>query len=214
MVGRIVVVEVSPVVDLGQHPAKATVGEPLPVRATIFREGHDQLAAEVIAVDPAGTRRAPIRMRAMPDLPDRYEAWLTPDVQGAWSFEIHAWSDPIGTWQHDAALKIPAGVDVELMFTEACLLFERVRTESVLNTTEDNVIGWALEAAGDQSRPRRRAIHPPTARTRLDAWPVLAVRRSATCLGRQLVRVLPEVRGCHDGPQDRTHHLRQLPNRC
>ena len=153
MVGRIAVVEVSPVVDLGQHPAKATVGEPLPVRATIFREGHDQLAAEVIAVDPAGTRRAPIRMRAMPDLPDRYEAWLTPDVQGAWSFEIHAWSDPIGTWQHDAALKIPAGVDVELMFTEACLLFERVRTESVLNTTEDNVIGWALEAAGDQSRP-------------------------------------------------------------
>ena len=41
--------EVSPVVDLGRLAAKATVGEPLPVRASVFREGHDQLSAEVTA---------------------------------------------------------------------------------------------------------------------------------------------------------------------
>ena len=54
MVGRIPVMDVSPVVDLGRQSAKATVGEPLPVRATVFREGHDQLAAEVVLTDPAG----------------------------------------------------------------------------------------------------------------------------------------------------------------
>ena len=46
--------DVSPVVDLGRQSAKATVGEPLPVRASVFREGHDQLAAEVVATDPPG----------------------------------------------------------------------------------------------------------------------------------------------------------------
>ena len=57
MVGRIPVMNVSPVVDLGRLPAKATVGEPFPVAATVFREGHDQLAAEVVLTDPTGKRR-------------------------------------------------------------------------------------------------------------------------------------------------------------
>jgi starch synthase (maltosyl-transferring) len=37
MVGRIPVMNVAPVVDLGRQPAKATVGEPFPVTADVFR---------------------------------------------------------------------------------------------------------------------------------------------------------------------------------
>ena len=98
----------------------------MPVRASVFREGHDQLGAEVVAIDPRGTRRDPVRMVADGDQPNRYVAHVTPDVEGEWTFEIHSWSDPIATWQHDGGIKIPAGVDVELMFTEARLLLERV----------------------------------------------------------------------------------------
>ena len=58
MVGRIPVMDVMPVVDLGRQPAKATVGEPFPVRATVFREGHDKLGAEVVLTGPDGARRA------------------------------------------------------------------------------------------------------------------------------------------------------------
>ncbi len=83
----------------------------------MFREGHDQLGAEVVLVAPDGSRRPPVRMLPDGDAPDRYVAWVTPDAEGAWTFEVHAWSDPLATWEHDAGLKIPAGVDVELMFT-------------------------------------------------------------------------------------------------
>ncbi|MDD9205056.1 DUF3416 domain-containing protein, partial [Georgenia sp. 10Sc9-8] len=41
LVGRIPVVEVHPVVEDGRWPAKGTEGEAFPVRATVFREGHD-----------------------------------------------------------------------------------------------------------------------------------------------------------------------------
>lgn len=99
--------DVAPLVDRGRLPAKATVGEPLPVTASVFREGHDQLAAEVVLTDPAGNRRAPVRMVKHGDVPDRYRAWVTPDTEGAWSFEVHAWSDPLATWAHDAGIKIP-----------------------------------------------------------------------------------------------------------
>ena len=44
--------DVAPVVDLGRLAAKATVGEPMPVAATVFREGHDQLGAEVVRDRP------------------------------------------------------------------------------------------------------------------------------------------------------------------
>ena len=33
----------------------------------------------------------------------------SPTSTGAWTFEVHAWSDPLATWEHDAGLKIPAG---------------------------------------------------------------------------------------------------------
>jgi starch synthase (maltosyl-transferring) len=154
MVGRIPVVDVQPVVDLGRQSAKATVGEPFPVSATVFREGHDKLAAEAVLISPKGKRQPPVRMEKLADPVDRYQAWLTPSSVGAWSFEIHAWSDPVATWRHAAEIKVPAGIDVELMFTEATLLLERVREELPKKArAEAKVLAGALDAAGDTSRP-------------------------------------------------------------
>lgn len=153
MVGRIPIMNVTPLVDLGRLPAKATVGEPFPVRATVFREGHDKLGAEVVLIGPDGKRRPPVRMRKHPDIVDRYETWVTPDAGGAWSFEVVAWSDPIATWQHAAGLKIPAGVDVELMFTEGKLLIERVLKSLKAKDPAVPVLKGALEAATDAKRP-------------------------------------------------------------
>ena len=70
MVGRIPVMDVMPVVDLGRQPAKATVGEPFPVSASVFREGHDKLGAEVVLTGPDGVRRDPVRMTKAGDVPD------------------------------------------------------------------------------------------------------------------------------------------------
>ncbi|HEX8781050.1 MAG TPA: maltotransferase domain-containing protein, partial [Nocardioides sp.] len=85
--------------------------------------------------------------------PDRYRAWVTPDTEGAWSFEVHAWSDPLATWAHDAGIKIPAGVDVDLMFTEGRLLLERVVARGDLDEHEHGIVSGALDAAGDEHRP-------------------------------------------------------------
>ncbi len=176
MVGRIPIFNVTPVVDLRRQPAKATRGEPFPVTATVFREGHDKLGAEVVLTGPDGERRPPVRMIGHPEIPDQYEAWVTPDAEGLWSFEIQAWSDPIGTWQHAAGLKIPAGVDVELMFTEARLLLERVRAglESA-DARGDGVLQAGIEAARDSGRPteaRLAALQDPELERLLAANPI------------------------------------------
>src|SRR3954471_6506185 len=175
MVGRIPVMDVMPLVDLGRLPAKATTGESLPVTATVFREGHDQLGAEVVLVAPDSTRRPPVRMAPEGDAPDRYVAWVTPDVAGAWTFEVHAWSDPLATWEHDAGLKIPAGVDVELMFTEGELLLDRVAADPDLEPQEQTVVRGARSAATDGSRPveaRLAALQAPELLDVLAAHPL------------------------------------------
>ena len=55
MTGRIGVDDVSPVISLGAHPSKAVVGEHIPVRAAVWREGHDAVAATVVWTAPDGT---------------------------------------------------------------------------------------------------------------------------------------------------------------
>jgi starch synthase (maltosyl-transferring) len=122
-VGRIVITDVGPVVSGGARPAQAVRGESVEVTATVFREGHDAVAADVVVTRPDGTRLPFLRMA--PGWNDRWSATFTADIEGAWAFAVEGWSDPLGTWWHDAPLKVDAGVDVELTLEEGAVLYER-----------------------------------------------------------------------------------------
>ncbi len=145
--------DVTPVVNHGRHQAKASVGEIFDITALVFREGHDQLGAEVVLTDPDGVRRPPQRMHPVEGQVSRMSATVCPDAEGSWSFEVQAWSDPIATWLHDAGIKIRAGVDVELMFAEGALLLERVSAESKLDRHDKGLVKDATKALGDIKRP-------------------------------------------------------------
>jgi starch synthase (maltosyl-transferring) len=142
---------VTPVVEHGRYPAKAAVGETFPVTALVFREGHDQLGADVVLTDPDGVRRPPVRMRDTGTDVSRMEARVTPDREGAWTFAIESWSDPLATWLHDAGLKIRAEVDVELMFAEGVLLLERLLPD--LRGAGKKTVSGAIKALTDAKRP-------------------------------------------------------------
>ncbi|MFI0368624.1 maltotransferase domain-containing protein, partial [Actinomadura sp. 1N219] len=113
--GRIPILEVSPVVGCGRWPAKAVVGESVVVSATVFREGHERLGAAVVLRTPDGEELPGVRMSAVDAGLDRWSAVVTPTEMGSWSFRVEAWGDPIAHWWHDAQIKVPRGQDVELM---------------------------------------------------------------------------------------------------
>ncbi|MCB7138027.1 alpha-1,4-glucan--maltose-1-phosphate maltosyltransferase [Cellulosimicrobium marinum] len=157
------VLAVSPVVEGGRWPAKAVVGEMVPVEATVFREGHDAVAATAVLVAPDGTERTAPMVDVAPGL-DRFRATLHPDAEGDWSLRVEAWSDPYGTWAHDATIKVEAGVDVDLMLAEGVRLVERVLADAVPLPAPDGTAGArtpddertlaaALAALRDASRP-------------------------------------------------------------
>ncbi|MGI3781208.1 MAG: alpha-1,4-glucan--maltose-1-phosphate maltosyltransferase, partial [Janthinobacterium lividum] len=109
MPGRIGLSDVSPIVAGGEFSARAVVGERLPVAATVFREGHDAVAANVRW---SGPERGPAHFERMsPGVPgtDRWHAVVEADRPGLWSFTVEAWSDPIATWHHSLTVKMAAG---------------------------------------------------------------------------------------------------------
>lgn len=154
-IGRIPVLDVQPLVDCGRRPAKSVAGETFQVSATVFREGHDAVAANVVLVDPDGREGPWTPMRELAPGTDRWGAEVTADREGVWTYRVEAWGDPVSTWRHHAGIKIPAGLDTELVLEEGALLHERA-AGNIPKPLKDTV----LEAA-DALRDTRR---PPSAR--------------------------------------------------
>ncbi|MER7350899.1 alpha-1,4-glucan--maltose-1-phosphate maltosyltransferase, partial [Streptomyces aurantiacus] len=125
LTGRVPVLDVGPVVHGGRKPAKAVVGETFEVTATLFREGHDAVAGNVVLRDPEGHAGPWAPMRELAPGTDRWGARVTPDREGDWTFAVEAWGDPVATWRHHAGIKIPAGIDTELVLEEGARLHER-----------------------------------------------------------------------------------------
>ncbi|PKQ32740.1 MAG: alpha-1,4-glucan--maltose-1-phosphate maltosyltransferase [Actinobacteria bacterium HGW-Actinobacteria-2] len=153
--GRIPVRGVSPVIEGGAYPAKAVVGELIPIRAKVFREGHDAVNASVIFTDPTGvehrTDLAPIEPRGL----DPWEAWVRLDQPGRWTFRVEGWSDPWATWLHNAEVKLPAGIDVDLVCLEGRTLLET--TAATAASAGDAVHASVLQATAQLLLPERSA---------------------------------------------------------
>ena len=113
------------------------MGEVVPVRATVWREGHDAVAATMVVryhgtanpqlVDdparPAAPEPVPIEnvvspaARVKPQVitmspgrtPDVFHGQFTPDSVGLWTFRVDGWGDPIATWRRGVTAKLDAG---------------------------------------------------------------------------------------------------------
>ena len=138
MAGRIGIDDVAPVVSGGRYPAKAVVGEIVPVSATVWREGHDAVAATLVvryhgtaypqlAEGPPGlvTSAEPVpiqevvapssrkKPRVLPmssgRTPDVFHGQFSPDSVGLWTFRVDGWGDPIATWRKNVTAKLDAG---------------------------------------------------------------------------------------------------------
>ncbi|MDF3302865.1 maltotransferase domain-containing protein, partial [Streptomyces tropicalis] len=125
VIGRIPVRDVQPAVECGRRPAKAVAGETFRVTATVFREGHDAVAANVVLTDPEGREGPWTPMRELAPGTDRWGAEVTPGTTGAWTYRVEAWSDPVATWRHHAGVKVPAGIETGLVLEEGAALLVR-----------------------------------------------------------------------------------------
>ncbi|OUD85852.1 Alpha-1,4-glucan:maltose-1-phosphate maltosyltransferase 1 [Clavibacter michiganensis subsp. michiganensis] len=108
VIGRIPILSLTPQIEDDLWPAKSFVHDVVPFGATIFREGHDLIGADVLLTDPTGAVTAH-RMSLDATKPG-LDRWITTaqlETQGVWTWRVSAWSDDFGTWLHNAEIKVP-----------------------------------------------------------------------------------------------------------
>jgi starch synthase (maltosyl-transferring) len=169
---RVVIESISPAVDGGRFPAKRTVGDLVRVEADIFTDGHDSIAASLLARRDGAESWVEIPMQ--PLVNDHWTAAFRVGELGRYFFKIQGWVDHFETWR--------------------LALLKRIKAES--DTLVDYLIGAGLveEAAGRASGADAAWLHERAAVLRAGKEPKeLRIHATDTTL-HELVLRYPDKR--------------------
>ncbi|MGV0733982.1 alpha-1,4-glucan--maltose-1-phosphate maltosyltransferase [Mycobacterium novum] len=174
--GRIEVDGVTPVVSCGRYPAKAVVGEVVPVEAAVWRDGHDAVAATLVVSylgrdypappGPHGLDQdAPEGRAACPRTepllvamtagaqPYVFHGQFVPDQIGLWSFRVDGWTDSIRSWRDAVLAKLDAGQGEAELSNDLLIgaeLFDRAAAAAPVGSRRPlSVAAAALRDPGD-----------------------------------------------------------------
>lgn len=158
MVARFGIDDVRPQVSGRTLPAKAVVGEVVPVSALVWREGHDAVAATLVLVAPSGEQYS-VPMHQEVYRPDYVHGIFIPREQGLWRYRVDAWSDVMATWRNAVEKKLAAGQ------TEAELANDIARgadlfAAAITQTPSPEVLEKARAALLDDTLPLSHRIAP------------------------------------------------------
>ncbi|MGR7002690.1 maltotransferase domain-containing protein [Yinghuangia aomiensis] len=152
------------------------MGETFEVAATVFREGHDALGVNLVLRDPRGRAGQFLPMTEAAPTPTA-TAWRSPRPPKACGRTPSRRGATRSARRHAARIKVPAGIDTELVLEEGALLLERAAAGVSA--------GGPRAGAGRRRRAARR--HPSGAgAARCGARPAvtlaLAASRCATAI--------------------------------
>ncbi len=125
---RVVIENVSPEINCGQHAAKRVVGQQFQVSADILADGHDVINAHIkFKHEKTKTwKYSPLRLGDN----DRWFGEFTVEKQGLYEFTIEAWVDYPLTWQHNIERKIADNQHVNVELLDGIQYLEQAKKKS------------------------------------------------------------------------------------
>ena len=106
---RVIIEGITRAVDGGRFPAMRTVGYQVRVEADIFTDGHDAIAASLLAHREGSDAWVEIPMQ--PLVNDRWTAAFRVAELGRYGFKVRGWVDHFETWHRDLLKRIKAESD-------------------------------------------------------------------------------------------------------
>ena len=221
---HIIVVDIQPTIECGEHPVKRIVGDVFTVRAVVLKGGYEALGAELRVQRPGSDSWDAVPMRYVYE-DDQWVADVTLDTIGAWRYTVAAWTNTFSTWRTEIERKHAAGVDLSSEMLEGANLLRyyaghaqpgardsiMAYAEAIGTASRDRAVAFALEARLQQlvtqADPREDlVVHEPPyevwvdrERARFGAWYELFPRSQSPVPGehgtlRDVEGVLPRLR--------------------
>jgi starch synthase (maltosyl-transferring) len=151
---------ITPQVESGRYPAKASLGERVRVEADCFTDGHDGLGALLLHRRAGDTEWAEIRMTPLPN--DRWRGDFEPLILGSHRFTVEAWVDHFGSWARDLAKRVEAKQDVAVdLQVGAGLLEEAAERAGRPDAAPLRAAAKKLRSAGSRSAAAVKAALAP-----------------------------------------------------
>jgi starch synthase (maltosyl-transferring) len=158
--GRLVIDDIRPRTPGGDLPAKAVVGEAVPVRAVIFREGHDVLAARVeLIADGIETPEVVADLEL--GVSDEWEATVVPRRLGRHQLVVRAWTDQYATWAKRVRAKLDVGQDLDVEYADGVVVLGRAPAGA--RGAPPAAVKAAITALGDPSLEPAARVGPALA---------------------------------------------------
>lgn len=143
---RIIIENVTPQLDGGAFYIKRIVGQSVVVKANVFADGHDVIAACVKFKHESAKKWQEVRMTELGN--DEWQAEFTVDKQGHFSYFVEAWVDYALNWQHGTERKIQDNQYVKSELLEGAEYCEAILKKAT--ATEKKYLNEAIKAFQDE----------------------------------------------------------------
>jgi starch synthase (maltosyl-transferring) len=153
---RVVIEAVEPEIDAGRFPAKRIVGDALELRASIFTEGHDRVAATLLHRRSGESEWSETPLQELVN--DRFTGSFDVPEIGTYEYTLEAWVDRFATWREGLGRKVDAGVDVASELLEGAAL-----VSAASQRAKGSDAAWLAERAERLRAPNASAVRIPLA---------------------------------------------------
>ena len=151
---RVVVEGLTPQVDCGRFAVKRVVGDQVEVRADVFADGHEVVAAVIRYRHERERRWRESRMRALGN--DRFAGTFPVERLGCYRFVVAGWIDRFGGWRDQLERRVGAGQDVRGELEEGARLVDAA-AGAAPDPVAQELAGWSELLRGAEDGPATEA---------------------------------------------------------
>jgi len=171
IIKRVIIENVRPEIDGSRFPIRRAVGEHVHVKAGIFVDGHDRLAAQLLyrKKEEQNWRLRPMRLLGN----DAWDAHFKVNETGVYHYTVHAWIDRFGSWAEGILKKYEAGLDISVELLEGARIIETAAARAP-KEARDELLARARFLKGDErTLDRLNLATNPEFMEQMDAYPDL-----------------------------------------
>ncbi|HEX2377784.1 MAG TPA: alpha-1,4-glucan--maltose-1-phosphate maltosyltransferase [Gaiellales bacterium] len=151
---RVVIEGVTPQVDCGRFPVKRVVGDQVEVRADVFADGHEVVAAAIRFRHERDRRWREARMQPLGN--DRFAGRFPVERLGCYRFSVTGWIDRFAGWRDQLERRVTAGQDVRGELEEGARLVDAAAS-SASEPAAAELAGWSALLRGAEQGPAAAA---------------------------------------------------------